>query len=124
MPLAPKPTPEQYEQLLLPRSLWYTLKSSYDCDKYRVMKGKREMPGTHPAGKGRREQCGPTPRVKIKWPGVYRRVCSTCGAVYWYKLEQTQAYGVLRFKWISQEEAIQWLEENEKKDVQPDQETS
>lgn len=120
MPLAPKPTEEQYEQLLLPRSLWYTLKSSYDCDKYRVMKGKREMPGSHLDAKGRRVQCGPNPRVKIKWPGVYRRVCSTCGSVYWYKLEQTQVYGVLRFKWISQEEAMQWLEENEKNDVQQD----
>lgn len=81
------------------------------------MKGKRELPGSHLDAKGRRVQCGPSPRVKIKLPGVYRRVCKTCGAVYWYQLEQTQTYGVLRFKWVSQEDAIKWLEENERKDT-------
>lgn len=102
----------KYIQPPLPRNLWWTLKSSHGIEEaggYRVMKSKRELPGTHLDSRGRLTACGPSPRVKIKEPGVYRRVCKGCGQVYWYALEQTQAWGVLRFKWIDQAEAEMML---------------
>ena len=109
MPLAPKP--DFSEQLILPRSMWYKLKSSYGAGDYRVMKSKREMPGTRVDHKGRTQQCGPNPRVKIRIPGVYQRICKGCKASYWFVLEQTQTWGVLRFRWVTEEEARKWLDE-------------
>lgn len=72
------------------------------------MKGKRDMPGFHMRGKNK-ERCGPSPRVKVSVPSVHRRVCRECGAVYWFKLEQTQEWGVLRFRWIDEEEASEYF---------------